>query len=160
MSEAYVLALGSNMRVPGIGGPRAVIAAALIALEHEGIALRVASRIVDSAPVGPSRRRYTNAAVVVETELAPPELLTRLQQIERAFGRNRRGQPWRARPLDLDIVAWNGGIWVSPGLVVPHPRFRERGFVLTPAAQIAPAWRDPVSGLTLRQLAARAALAR
>lgn len=160
MSQAYVLGLGSNMRVPGIGGPRAVIAAALIALEQEGLSLAAVSRIIDSAPVGPSQRRYANAAAVVETELAPPELLCRLQQIERAFGRNRRGQRWRARPLDLDIVAWDGGIWVSPGLVVPHPHFRERSFVLAPAAQIAPAWRDPLSGLTLRQLAARAALAR
>lgn len=160
MSQAYVLGLGSNMRVPSIGGPRAVIAAALIALEQEGLSLAAVSRIIDSAPVGPSQRRYANAAAVVETNLAPPKLLSRLQQIERAFGRNRRGQPWRARPLDLDIVAWDGGIWVSPGLVVPHPHFRERSFVLAPAAQIAPAWRDPLSGLTLRQLAARAALAR
>lgn len=160
MSHSYVLGLGSNMRVPGIGGPRAVIAAALIVLEQEGLSLAAVSRIIDSAPVGPSQRRYANAAAVVETELAPPELLSRLQQIERAFGRNRRGQRWRARPLDLDIVAWDGGIWISPGLVVPHPHFRGRSFVLAPAAQIAPAWRDPLSGLTLRQLAARAALAR
>jgi 2-amino-4-hydroxy-6-hydroxymethyldihydropteridine diphosphokinase len=57
--------------------------------------------------------------------------------------------------LDLDIVLWSGGAWSSPDLTVPHIAFRERGFVLDPAAAIAPAWRDPVSGLTLRQLAAR-----
>jgi 2-amino-4-hydroxy-6-hydroxymethyldihydropteridine diphosphokinase len=57
--------------------------------------------------------------------------------------------------LDLDIVLWSGGAWSGPGLTVPHIAFRERRFVLDPAAEVAPAWRDPVSGRTLRQLAAR-----
>ncbi|MFA6219691.1 MAG: 2-amino-4-hydroxy-6-hydroxymethyldihydropteridine diphosphokinase [Erythrobacter sp.] len=157
MTETYLVALGSNMRVPGVGGPRAVLAAALGALEGAGLELQAVSRIVDSAPVGPASRRYANAVAAVRTALEPPALMARLQEIERAFGRRRRGQRWRARPLDLDIVAWSGGVWISPGLVVPHPRFRERRFVLGPAAQVAPDWRDPASGLTLRQLAARAA---
>ncbi len=76
--------------------------------------------------------------------------------IERVFGRDRRGQRWRSRTLDLDIVLWSGGTWYGPRLAIPHPLFRQRDFVLRPAAQIAPDWRDPVSGLTLRQLAARA----
>jgi 2-amino-4-hydroxy-6-hydroxymethyldihydropteridine diphosphokinase len=59
--------------------------------------------------------------------------------------------------LDLDIVLWSGGAWASPGLTIPHPRFRTRQFVLGPAASIAPTWRDPLSGLTLRQLAYRLA---
>jgi len=157
VSAAYLVALGSNMRVPGIGGPRAVIVAALEALASEGFGLEAVSRMVDTAPIGPSARRYANAAAVIGSELAPPELLARLQKIEREFGRRKRGLRWRARTLDLDIIAWSEGIWMSPGLVIPHPHFRERPFVLGPAAQIAPAWRDPASGLTLRQLAARGA---
>lgn len=159
MSAAYLVALGSNMWVPGIGSPRAVLGAALHALESAGFELKAVSKVVDSAPVGPSARRYANAATVIGSALAPPEVLARLQQIEREFGRRKRGQRWRARTLDLDIVAWSEGIWMSPGLVIPHPRFRERPFVLGPAARIAPRWRDPASGLTLRQLAARAASA-
>ncbi len=57
--------------------------------------------------------------------------------------------------LDLDIILWERGPWASPGLIVPHPAFRERRFVLAPATAVAPAWRDPVTGLTLRQLRAR-----
>lgn len=143
------------MRVPGVGGPRRVLAAAFAALECEGLVLEATSPIVDSAPLGPSLRRYANAAAVVTTDHGPPAFLNILQQIERAFGRRRRGRKWRARPLDLDIVLWSGGAWLSRRLAIPHPLFRHRGFVLGPAAAIAPAWRDPLSGRTLRHLDAR-----
>uniref|UniRef100_UPI0015771B8A 2-amino-4-hydroxy-6- hydroxymethyldihydropteridine diphosphokinase n=1 Tax=Sphingomonas bacterium TaxID=1895847 RepID=UPI0015771B8A len=72
----------------------------------------------------------------------------------RAFGR-RRGRRWGARVLDLDIVLWSGGSWRSPGLTIPHPAFRDRRFVLDPMVALAPRWRDPVTGLTIRQLAAQ-----
>ena len=161
MSEAsrhsYLIALGSNMRVPGVGNPRQVIARAFGVLERSGLELLASSGILDSAPVGPSLRQYANAAALVEAELEPPAMLVLLQEIEKQFGRVRRGQRWRSRPLDLDIVLWSGGIWVSPELAIPHPHYRERDFVLRPASAIAPDWRDPVTGLTLRQLSARAA---
>ncbi len=86
----------------------------------------------------------------------PGALLGELQAIEHRFGRrDRGGQRWRARVLDLDIVLWSGGTWASPDLLIPHPAFRQRDFVLGPAAGIAPEWRDPLSGLSLRQLHAR-----
>ncbi len=151
----YLIAIGSNMRVPGIGNPRAVIAASLDDLAARGLNVCAVSTIVDSAPVGPSRRRYANAAAVVGTALSPPEVLALLQMAETRFGRTRRGSRWRSRPLDLDIVLWSGGVWVSGSLAIPHRLFRERDFVLHPAAEIAPHWRDPVSGFTLRQLNAR-----
>ena len=161
MSEAsghlYLIALGSNMRVPGVGSPRAVLLRAVAAMAELGLKVTALSRLTETEPVGPALRRYVNGAAVVESELAPLQLLGVLQRIELAFGRRRRGQRWRSRTLDLDIVLWSGGIWVSPDLAIPHPRFRERAFVLGPAAQVAPDWRDPVSGLTLRQLCARVA---
>ena len=143
------------MRVPGVGGPRQVLGAALAALEAEGLAIVAASPIIASAPLGPSRRRYANGAAVVTSEAEPPVVLSVLQRIERSFGRKRRGARWRARPLDLDIVLWSGGAWLGADLTIPHPPFRERSFVLGPAAAIAPAWRDPATGLSLRQLHAR-----
>ena len=143
------------MRVPGVGGPRLVLAAALEALAATGLEIEAAAPIVESAPFGPSLRRYANGAALVACELDPPELLALLHRIERGFGRRRRGRKWRARPLDLDIVLWSGGAWISQGLAVPHPEFRRRGFVLEPAGAIAPHWRDPVSGLTLARLRAR-----
>lgn len=132
-----------------------MLAAALAALGDEGLSVEAASPVIASAPLGPSRRRYANAAALVATNLAPVALLDRLQQIERRFGRTRRGARWRARVLDLDLILWTGGPFASERLVIPHPEFRRRAFVLAPAAAIAPGWRDPLSGRTLAQLLAR-----
>jgi 2-amino-4-hydroxy-6-hydroxymethyldihydropteridine diphosphokinase len=109
--------------------------------------------LVTTAPLGPARRRFVNAAALVESDDSPPELLARLKAIEAAFGR-RRGQRWTDRVIDLDIILWSGGAWASDGLTVPHPEFRRRDFVLRPLVTIVPDWRDPVTGLTIRQLAA------
>ena len=143
------------MRVPGLGGPRAVLRAAIDHIAASGIAVDEASHIVISAPVGPSQRRYANSAAVVASDLQPDAMLHELQAIERAFGRRRRGQRWRARPLDIDLILWSGGAYCSDRLAIPHPAFRIRPFVLAPAAEIAPLWRDPSTGLTLRQLSTR-----
>lgn len=144
------------MRVPGIGAPRRVIEAAVTSIADFGQVIAV-SRIRDSRPIGPSRRTYANATVMVETRESPLRFLASLQRLELRFGRRRRGSAWRARQIDLDIVLWSGGTWLTPELVIPHPMFRERPFVIGPAAEIAPNWRDPVTGLTLRQLAKRRA---
>ena len=151
----YLIALGSNVPHPRHGPPPRVLHAALAALTDGGLRVIAASPVIASAPVGPSRRRYANGAALVESPLAPPALLALLQGIEAAFGRNRRGQRWRARTLDLDIVLWSGGVWRSRSLTVPHPRYRTRDFVLGPAARIASAWRDPATGLTLAHQRAR-----
>lgn len=113
-----------------------------------------ASHIIETAPLGPSIRRYANAVVVIDSDLAPDELLDALQAMERAAGR-RAGRRWGARVLDLDIVLWSGGSFAAPGILVPHPHFRARDFVLGPLAEVAPGWRDPLTRLTVRQLAAR-----
>jgi 2-amino-4-hydroxy-6-hydroxymethyldihydropteridine diphosphokinase len=136
-----------------------VIRAAIAALGAAGLVVEEASRTLTSAPLGPSRRRYANAAVVAGTMDAPEAVLDRLQEIEHSFGRRRRGTRGGARVLDLDIVLWSGGPWASERLVIPHPEFRSRAFVLAPAAAIAAGWRDPVTGRTLRQLYARRQLA-
>ena len=153
--HTYLVALGSNQRHTLFGLPREVVAVAMELLDGTAGTVTARSRIVDSAPVGPSQRRYANAAILLESRLNPRSLLDVLHEAERALGRVRRGQRWGARVLDLDIILWSGGIVAQADLLVPHPRFRSRRFVLGPAAQIAPAWRDPLSRLTLRQLAAR-----
>lgn len=151
----YLIALGSNVRHPRHGMPDAVLAAAAGALGAEGVRVEAMSPTARTAPVGPSRRCYANAAAIVASDLDPPAFLTLLHRLERAFGRRRRGEPWSARTLDLDIVLWSGGAWCSPGLVVPHREFRRRAFVLGPAAAIAGDWRDPLTGLSLKHLASR-----
>ena len=155
MKQRYLIALGSNRRHHRHGDPRGVVRAAFAALDRKGLKLKAASPVVASAPLGPSRRRYANAAALVKTDLAPDALLERLKAIERRFGRRGGGQAWSARVLDLDIALWSGGAWASPGLTIPHVSLRARRFVLAPAVKIAPTWRDPLTGLTLRHLLAR-----
>lgn len=152
MLQRYLIALGSNVRHHRFGLPPAVLRAALAELESAALHVERASPVLTTAPLGPSRRRYANAAAVIAAELPPDALLRRLKAIERRFGR-RGGRRWSSRVLDLDIVLWCGGVWRSPGLTVPHVAFRHRRFVLAPAAAIAPDWRDPLTGRTLRQLA-------
>lgn len=153
--HTYLIALGGNQRHPRWGAPAQVLAQAVETIADNLGAVRAVSRIISSAPIGPSTRRYSNASLILECEHSPLALLAGLQQIESEFGRVRSGQRWRARTLDLDIVLWSGGIFATPNLSIPHPLFRERDFVLGPASTIAPQWRDPVTGLTLRQLYAR-----
>jgi 2-amino-4-hydroxy-6-hydroxymethyldihydropteridine diphosphokinase len=145
----YLIAIGSNRRGRH-GRPEAEVAAAIVALGG----VTAVSPIFPTPALGPSIRRFANAAVLVETKEAPPALLDRLKRIERDFGR-RRGRRWGDRVIDLDVILWSEGAWASPGLTIPHPEFRHRAFVLDPAAKIAPGWRDPLTGLSLRQLRAR-----
>lgn len=153
--QRYLIALGSNQRHPVLGSPREVVAWAADLLDETAGNVLARSPIINSDPVGPSQRRYANAALVLESDLLPRDCLDCLQHLEMQLGRERRGQRWRARVIDLDIVLWSGGIVAQKDLSIPHLLMRERDFVLGPAAAIAPDWRDPVSGLSLQQLFVR-----
>jgi 2-amino-4-hydroxy-6-hydroxymethyldihydropteridine diphosphokinase len=110
------------------------------------------SRFYETAPVGVGAQPlFLNAAAVGDA--APPAraLLDLLLAIERERGRE-RPFPGAARTLDLDLVLFGNQVIAEPGLEVPHPRFRERRFVLEPLAEIAPSLRDPVTGRTVREL--------
>lgn len=155
MGQRYIVALGSNQPHHRHGHPARVLSSALLALDRAGLKVLVASPVLASRPLGPSQRTYANGAALVECADGPEEVLDTLLEIERAFGRKRRQQRWGARVLDLDLVLWSGGAWAGPGLIVPHPEYRRRAFVLAPLCAIAPRWRDPLSGLTPRQLHAR-----
>jgi 2-amino-4-hydroxy-6-hydroxymethyldihydropteridine diphosphokinase len=145
---SYLIAIGAN-RAGAWGSPRRAVLEALRRLEPARV-----SQTIETAPVGPSLRRYVNAVALVESGLEPPALLDWLKAMERAAGR-RPGQRWGARPLDLDIILWSDGPFASDELTVPHPQYRERRFVLVPLAEVAPDWRDPLTGLSVRQALAR-----
>jgi 2-amino-4-hydroxy-6-hydroxymethyldihydropteridine diphosphokinase len=146
---SYAIALGSNRRGRH-GAPAETVRAAAAAIGAE-----LLSTVRSTPALGPAGRGFANAAAIVRSGLEPPQLLARLKEIERAFGR-RGGRRWGPRVLDLDIILWSEGCWEGGGLVVPHPAFRARRFVLEPIAELAPDWRDPISGATMRQLLARA----
>ncbi|HYD12225.1 MAG TPA: 2-amino-4-hydroxy-6-hydroxymethyldihydropteridine diphosphokinase [Allosphingosinicella sp.] len=141
----YAIALGSNRRSRH-GSPTETLRAALAELRPIAV-----SRIRSTPALGPAGRGFANAVAIIETGLEPDELLAELKALERAYGR-RPGRRWGPRVLDLDIILWSDGPWDGPGPIVPHPEFRNRAFVLKPLAELVPDWRDPVSGLTVRQL--------
>ncbi|WP_454884040.1 2-amino-4-hydroxy-6-hydroxymethyldihydropteridine diphosphokinase [Sphingomonas oryzagri] len=153
-SASYVIGLGSNRRHGRHGAPERIVRAAVAAIAAEGLGVGGISRTIRTPAMGPSDRDFANAAVLVESDLPPPALLALLQRIERDFGR-RRYRRWGARVLDLDILAWSGGAWATRSLTIPHIGLAARDFALRPAAELAPAWRHPDLGRTLRQLEAR-----
>jgi 2-amino-4-hydroxy-6-hydroxymethyldihydropteridine diphosphokinase len=111
------------------------------------------SSIRETEPLGVpgDQPRFLNAAAVGETMLGARALLDQLQAIESEAGRDRpyAGAP---RTLDLDLILYGPQVIDQPGLVVPHPRFRERRFVLEPLAEIAPGSQDPMTGRTVAEL--------
>ncbi|HEX7822390.1 MAG TPA: 2-amino-4-hydroxy-6-hydroxymethyldihydropteridine diphosphokinase [Sphingobium sp.] len=155
----YAVAIGSNQPLSRKLGPKAIVAAAILALNRKPLRVRAIAPTLCSRPLGPSARDYANSAVLIRTRLSPAALLDHLQAVEARFGRRRRRR-WGARTLDLDIILWEGGVVRSPCLAIPHPGLTARAFVLTPLRAIAPRWRDPASGLSIAHLAARHARAR
>jgi 2-amino-4-hydroxy-6-hydroxymethyldihydropteridine diphosphokinase len=149
------IALGSNL-----GDREANLAFGLSALPGFITNLRQSSWH-DTAPVGvsPDQPRYLNGVVVGETALTARELIERLLAIEREAGRTRPSL-MAPRTLDLDLILFGDVRIEEPGLVVPHPRFRERLFVLEPLAEVAPGWIDPATGKTISALLAERQAAR
>ena len=141
-SQLYAIAVGSNRPHGRFRRPPQVVETAIARLD-EDFGLFDASPIIINKAVGGAGRDFANAVALVESDLAPPQMLRELKAIERAFGR-RSGRRWGARVLDLDIIDWSGGKWQSRSLKVPHRSAVKRAFVIEPLAAIAPAW--PLEG--------------
>jgi 2-amino-4-hydroxy-6-hydroxymethyldihydropteridine diphosphokinase len=144
------IALGSNL-----GDRSAHLNFAVLRLQTLLAGLRV-SRYHDTVPVGMTGPQplFLNAAAVGDTTLDARALLEALLAIEREGGRDRLTAN-ASRTLDLDLVFFGSSVIDEPGLVVPHPRFRQRRFVLEPLAEIAPDLADPVTHLSVADLLKR-----
>lgn len=118
------------------------------------------SSVVESGaqglPEGDDAPDFLNAVVRGTTDLTPRELLEACQAAEVDAGRP-RDRPTESRTLDLDLIFYGERVSPGPGLVLPHPRWKERGFVLRPLLEVAPDWVDPVSGETVRSVCDRRA---
>jgi 2-amino-4-hydroxy-6-hydroxymethyldihydropteridine diphosphokinase len=97
------------------------------------------STLIETEPWGyADQPRFVNAVAELETDEPPRALLERLLEIERELGRRREGPRYGPRTIDLDLLLYGDEQLEEPGLVVPHPRLRERAFVLEPLAELAP----------------------
>ena len=169
---AYI-ALGGNEASPA-GPPARTILAALQELARDSVQLSAISRFYRTPAYPPgSGPEFVNAAACLTTSLSAEVLLARLHAVEARFGRERHGR-WSARSLDLDLIGMEQEVspdaatvqsWVDlppdrqrreapTQLLLPHPRLQDRAFVLIPLAEIAPAWRHPLSGLTVAAMVA------
>lgn len=136
------IGLGGNL-----GDPAVAFRAAVAELRGIGQVVRVSS-LYDAEPRDSvDQPRFFNAAIELETDLSPTDLLVELKRLELSLGRDPQGRRWSPRVIDLDILAFDGLCVTDPehDLIVPHPRFHERRFALEPVAELDPAllpWRN------------------
>ena len=145
--QTSAIALGSNL-----GDSRAILEEAIsILAATPGITLLAKSSWYQTLAVGPPQPDYINGCALVQVTFSPLVLLETLLAIEAQKGRIRT-ERWGARSLDLDLLLYDHLILDTPTLTIPHPRMRERAFVLVPLAEIAPNWIDPVTGKAIAEL--------
>ncbi len=143
------IALGSNL-ASAWGDPAAAIREAVRRLSALGTVTAV-STLRETEPVGPvDQPRFVNGAALLETQLAPVELMQALLAVERAIGRVREGVAAKGpRVIDLDLLLYDGSVLSTHELSLPHPAMHTRAFVLEPMAEIAPAMMHPVFAKTM-----------
>ena len=142
------IALGSNT-----GDRLGNIRQAVMLLEERSLRISASSDVFETPPWGMENQpRFLNACVLAETDILPRALLELLLNIESDLGRIRRYK-WGPREIDLDLLFYDDQVFNESGLVLPHPQMHRRAFVLVPLVQIAPGWRHPVLGKSIRELA-------
>ena len=134
------ISLGSNL-----GDREAALADAVSVLRRQLHGIRVSSVYQTSPLHFEAQPEFMNACCTGVTRLTPRQLLSQLQDAERAAGRDRSGPRYGPRTLDLDLLLYGDAVLETPELVIPHPRLRERAFVLVPLNEIASDWIVPAS---------------
>jgi 2-amino-4-hydroxy-6-hydroxymethyldihydropteridine diphosphokinase len=150
VAEQVVLGIGSNA-----GDREAYLIRAVELLCHEALVNLVAvSSIYETPPldVPSSQGDFLNQVVVISTSLPPTRLLAHCQEVETVLGRPREHAVGAPRTIDIDLISYGSLIHNSGQLVLPHPGYTRRKFVLVPLAEVLPDFRDPLTGHSIRQL--------
>jgi len=140
------LALGSNIE------PRQqFLTSAIRKLRETGVIQKIAP-LYETAPYGNvDQPDFLNTAVILLTPLEPQQLLEKLKHIEADIGRRKR-EKWGPREIDIDIIFFGELIFNSPDLIIPHPDYRNRIFVLKPLVDLEQEFRAPDTGMTLQEM--------
>jgi 2-amino-4-hydroxy-6-hydroxymethyldihydropteridine diphosphokinase len=150
VSERVYIGLGSNM-----GDREDALCRAVEALSRiDAVAVLRRSSLYDTAPIGPAQSRFLNAVVEIEAGLLPQRLFGILKQIEKDLGRM-DSKRWAPRPIDLDILLWEGRLIAEPNLQVPHLEMHQRRFALEPLCELAAKLRHPVLDASMAELLLR-----
>lgn len=112
----------------------------------------VYSSIYETEPLGPSDQMYYNAVALMHSEQPPLELLDQFKQFEIDCGRDPGAQKWSDRKIDIDMIDYEGTTLSSDRLVLPHPSYYKRKFVLVPLAEVCPSWIDPITNSPIDKL--------
>jgi len=148
MSLVYLI-LGGNQ------GNRLEIISRAIDLVTSEIGQKIASSACyESESWGFKSEPFINQVIIINTVLSPMEVLGLTQQIEIQLGRTRKADGYQARPIDIDLLYYDAQILRTKELQLPHPRVAARKFVLVPLAEVAPDFRDPVTGRSVLEMLA------
>lgn len=142
--ESVIIAVGSNL-----GDRHEMLQKAGAFLNSISKTPVEKSSIWESEPVGPSKYTFLNSAAKISTNLQPAILLGRLKTFEQQMGREKNSKRWSPRILDLDIITYGSLVIHQENLIIPHPEYSRRLFVLLPMNEIAQGWIDPNTGQVL-----------
>ncbi len=150
--KKVVLSLGAN-----VGNCAETLACACGLLAYDVGKITAESSLYETAPWGfESENRFLNQIVILETKLLPDELLQATQTIEKTLGRTEKSHAgiYADRPIDIDIIDYNGEVLTADNLVLPHPLMHKRAFVLQPLCEVWAEWQHPLLHKTAQQLLA------
>ncbi len=133
-----VIALGSNLgdRLDYLKQAKSLISS----LSDQPV---ICSSVYETEPLGPSDQLYYNAVALMHSEKPPLELLDQFKKFEIECGRDPEARKWSDREIDIDIIDYEGLALSSERLILPHPSYYKRTFVLVPLAEVCPDWIDP-----------------